>query len=127
MTNIEQAVEILNRISEMGIKISIDDFGTGYSSLAYLKRLPVDELKIDRLFVKQMITDRVDATIVHSTVKMARDLGLKVVAEGVEDQETSNLLADYSCDCGQGYFWSRPVPSQDLERWLEKTKAVVVV
>jgi diguanylate cyclase (GGDEF)-like protein len=127
MTDIGQAVEILNLISEMGIKIAIDDFGTGYSSLAYLKRLPVNELKIDRLFVMQMITDRVDATIVQSTVKMARDLGLKVVAEGVENQETSNLLADYGCDCAQGYFWSRPVPSQDLELWLAKKKAVVVV
>ena len=127
MTDIEQALEILNAISEMGIKIAVDDFGTGYSSLAYLRRLPVNELKIDRTFVKQMITDRVDATIVQSTVRMARDLGLKIVAEGVEDQETSNLLAAYGCDCGQGYFWSRPVPSQDLELWLEKTKSVVVV
>ncbi len=82
----------MNRISEMGIKIAVDDFGTGYSSLAYLKRLPVNELKIDRLFVKQMITDRVDATIVQSTVTMARDLGLKVVAEGVEDQETARSI-----------------------------------
>jgi len=127
MTDIGQAVEILNQISKMGIKISVDDFGTGYSSLAYLKRLPVNELKIDRIFVKQITTDRIDATIVQSTVRMARDLGLKVVAEGVEDQETSNLLATYDCDCGQGYFWSRPVPSQELELWLAKTKAVVVV
>jgi diguanylate cyclase (GGDEF)-like protein len=127
MTDIGQAVEILNSISAMGIRIAIDDFGIGYSSLAYLKRLPVNELKIDRLFVKQMITDRVDATIVQSTIRMARDLGLKVVAEGVEDQETADLLADYGCDCGQGYLWSRPVPSQDMELWLAKTKAVVVV
>ncbi|MBA2393282.1 MAG: EAL domain-containing protein [Ktedonobacteraceae bacterium] len=127
MTDIGQAVEILNQISEMGIKIAIDDFGTGYSSLAYLKHLPVNELKIDRFFVKQMITDPIDATIVQSTVKMARDLGLKVVAEGVENQETSNLLADYACDCGQGYFWSRPVPALELELWLVKTKSVVVV
>ncbi|HEY5003068.1 MAG TPA: EAL domain-containing protein, partial [Ktedonobacteraceae bacterium] len=76
MTDIEQAMEILNQISRMGIKISVDDFGTGYSSLAYLKRLPVNELKIDRIFVKQMITNRIDATIVQSTVRMARDLGL---------------------------------------------------
>ena len=127
MTDIEQALEILNTISEMGIKIAVDDFGTGYSSLAYLKRLPVNELKIDRIFVKQMITDRIDATIVHSTVRMARDLGLKVVAEGVEDQETANLLASYGCDCGQGYFWSPPLPGEELEEWLEKTRAVVVV
>jgi diguanylate cyclase (GGDEF)-like protein/PAS domain S-box-containing protein len=127
MTDIEQAVAILDQISEMGIKISVDDFGTGYSSLAYLKRLPVNELKIDRLFVKQMITDRIDATIVQSTVRMARDLRLKVVAEGIEDQETANLLINYGCDCGQGYLWSRPVPSQDLELWLAKTKAVVIV
>lgn len=127
MADIGQAVEILNRISAMGIKISVDDFGTGYSSLAYLKRLPVNELKIDRLFVKQMIVDRVDATIVQSTITMARDLGLKVVAEGVEDQETATLLASYGCDCGQGYFWSRPIPNQELVQWLEKTKSVVVV
>ena len=127
MTDIKQALEILNSISEMGIKIAVDDFGTGYSSLAYLKRLPVNELKIDLLFVKQMTTDRVDAIIVQSTIRMARDLGLKVIAEGVEDLETSNLLAEYGCDCGQGYLWSRPIPGKDLELWLEKTKAVVVV
>ena len=127
MVDVEQAIEILKHISALGVKIAVDDFGTGYSSLAYLKRLPVNELKIDRSFVKQMVTDRVDATIVQSTSIMAQHLGLKVVVEGVEDQETANLLASYGCDCGQGYFWSRPVPGQELERWLEKTKSIVVV
>ena len=127
ITEIGHAIEILNRICEMGIKVAVDDFGTGYSSLAYLKHLPVHELKIDCLFVKEMINNPVDATIVQSTVAMGRNLGLKVVAEGVEDQETANQLADYGCDAGQGYYWARPLPTPDLERWLIETRAVVVI
>ncbi len=127
ITEIEYAVEVLKRICALGIKVAVDDYGTGYSSLAYLKHLPVHELKIDRLFVKEMINNPVDATIVQATVAMGRNLGLKVVAEGVEDQETANRLADYGCDAAQGYYWARPLPVQELERWLEETRAVVVI
>lgn len=127
ITEIERAAEILSRICAMGIKVAVDDFGTGYSSLAYLKHLPINELKIDCLFVKEMLSNQIDATIVQSTVAMGRNLGLRVVAEGVEDLETANRLADYGCDIAQGYYWSRPVPASDLERWLEETKAAVVI
>ncbi len=118
MNDVERTLDILNRISNLGIQISVDDFGTGYSSLAYLKRMPITELKIDRSFVMHMVDVEVDATIVQSTVAMAHSLGLKVVAEGVEDEKTWHLLSDFKCDTAQGYYMSRPVSSQDLENWL---------
>jgi diguanylate cyclase (GGDEF)-like protein/PAS domain S-box-containing protein len=118
MTDTDRALDVLTRISRLGISISVDDFGTGYSSLAYLKRLPIDELKIDRSFVQHMTEVEADATIVNSTVMLAHSLGLQVVAEGVEDQETLNRLADFHCDLAQGYYMSRPIPACELERWL---------
>jgi diguanylate cyclase len=127
ITEIDHAVEILKRICNMGIKVAVDDFGTGYSSLAYLKHLPIHELKIDCLFVKEMLHNRFDATIVHSTVTMGLELGLRVVAEGIEDLETANQLTSYGCEFAQGYYWSRPVPALELEHWLQETRAVIVV
>jgi PAS domain S-box-containing protein len=121
----DHALGILKRLFDLGIHISIDDFGTGYSSLAYLKRLPVDELKIDRSFVQHLAQADVDKTIVHSTINMAHSLGLRVVAEGVEDVATWHLLASLGCDTAQGYFMSRPLPPQDLERLIRKTKYVL--
>jgi EAL domain-containing protein (putative c-di-GMP-specific phosphodiesterase class I) len=118
-------LDVLKRLSTLGIRISIDDFGTGYSSLAYLKRLPVDELKIDRSFVQHMTSIETDATIVRSTVTMAHGLGLQIVAEGVEDEATWDLLAAFDCDAAQGYYMSRPLPAQDLEHWLRNTKQIV--
>lgn len=122
MNNVEQTLDILNRLSQLGIEIAIDDFGTGYSSLAYLKRMPITELKIDRSFVMHMADAEVDATIVQSTVTMAHSLGLKVVAEGVEDEKTWHLLENFHCDTAQGYYMSRPVVPQDLEKWLRETQ-----
>ncbi|MBC7944671.1 MAG: EAL domain-containing protein, partial [Burkholderiales bacterium] len=95
-----------------------DDFGTGYSSLAYLKKLPVGEFKIDKSFVFGMINDKKDAAIVRSTVELGHNLGLKVVAEGVEDEATLKLLKSLNCDTAQGYFLSRPMPPADIESWL---------
>src|SRR5439155_7892795 len=89
----------------------------GYSSLAYLKRLPVDELKIDRSFVQHMATGGADAIIVRSTVDLAHSFGLRVVAEGVEDEATLHLLTALHCDLAQGYYLSRPIPAQELECW----------
>lgn len=114
----ERALEILTRLSDMGVRIAIDDFGTGYSSLAYLKRLPVDEIKIDKSFVLGMTMDENDATIVRSTIDLGHNLGLKVVAEGIEDQATWDLLAAWGCDFAQGYFLSRPLPAVDFSKWL---------
>jgi EAL domain-containing protein (putative c-di-GMP-specific phosphodiesterase class I) len=119
MADAARAMDVLTRLRNMGVGISIDDFGTGYSSLAYLKRLPVDELKIDRSFVSHMALDDNDAAIVRSTIGLAHDLGLTVVAEGVEDQAAWDLLSSLGCDIAQGYYVSRPMPAEDLAQWLD--------
>ncbi len=108
----------LDRLSEVGIGLSIDDFGTGYSSLSHLKRLPINEIKVDRSFVMQMSKDPNDFMIVRATVELGRNLGLRVVAEGVEDLETFESLAEFGCDEGQGYHISRPLPASELSQWL---------
>ena len=118
----EYALGILKQLSKLGVKLSIDDFGTGYSSLAYLKRLPVNELKIDRTFVKDMVHDEDDQVIVRTTVDLSHNLGLSVVAEGAEDQETVDALYKLGCDEVQGYFFARPMPIDELKTWLEETE-----
>ncbi len=126
MGDAEHTLQVLNRLFELGVRISIDDYGTGYASLSYLKRLPADELKIDRAFVQYVTTDRSDQAIVGSTVNMAHNLGMCVVAEGVEDQATWDLLETLQCDIAQGYYLSRPIPAQDLERWLDEREEAAV-
>src|SRR3569623_358572 len=120
MTNPIRDAEILNALGAMGIRLSIDDFGTGYSSLAYLKHLPVAELKIDKSFVSGMSLDENDATIVRSTIDLAHNIGLRVVAEGVENKRTYEMLGELGCDAVQGYYISRPVAPQELLRWLQQ-------
>src|SRR3569832_1061868 len=120
MADPARAAEILNALGAMGIRLSIDDFGTGYSSLAYLKQLPVAELKIDKSFVIGMALDENDATIVRSTIDLAHNIGLRVVAEGVEDKRTYEMLGELGCDAVQGYYISRPVEPQELLRWLQQ-------
>ena len=124
MADPTHALEILGRLNAMGVQIAIDDFGTGYSSMAHLKTLPVQELKVDRSFVSQMTSNSRDAVIVRSTVDLGRNLGLRVVAEGVEDVVTSRELDALGCDAVQGYYISRPVPPDDLIHWLEERQAV---
>ena len=118
MDDPQRALVTLNRLHAMGLKLSIDDFGTGYSSLAYLKRLPVDELKIDKSFVMNMESDLQDAKIVRSTVDLAHNLGLTVVAEGVENAKSWKLLAGLSCDEAQGFLISRPMPCEQFANWV---------
>ncbi|WP_342118694.1 putative bifunctional diguanylate cyclase/phosphodiesterase [Pseudoduganella sp. OTU4001] len=118
-----RAQQTLERLHAMGCDLSIDDFGTGYSSLAYLKRLPVDELKIDKSFVLNMANDVGDAKIVRSTIDLGHNMGLRVVAEGVEGEAAWNILAEMGCDQGQGYFMSRPMPASDMAAWVEKWRA----
>jgi EAL domain-containing protein (putative c-di-GMP-specific phosphodiesterase class I) len=120
MTDLEHTLQVLNRLLALGVRIAIDDYGTGYASLSYLKHLPTDELKIDRAFVQHLPTDLADQAIVRSTVNMAHSLGIQVVAEGVEDQTSWHLLEILGCDIAQGYYLSRPIPAQDLKRWLEE-------
>jgi diguanylate cyclase len=119
MADPEHAMQILGRLNQMGVGLSIDDFGTGYSSMAYLKSLPVHELKVDRSFVSQMTSNSSDAVIVRSTVDLGRNLGLRVVAEGVEDQTTLEALDALGCDAVQGYHVSRPITPDDLIDWLQ--------
>ncbi len=114
------AISMLCDIQDQGIKLSIDDYGTGYSSLAQLKQLPVNELKIDRSFVDKVYSDPDDQIIVRSTIRMAHDMGLSVVAEGIEDAETLVWLEEQGCDKAQGYFISRPVPATELGQWLQE-------
>jgi diguanylate cyclase (GGDEF)-like protein/PAS domain S-box-containing protein len=118
MTDPTRALEVLNRLHALGVQLAIDDFGTGYSSMAYLKSLPVDELKVDRSFVKNLRDDQNDAVIVRSTVDLGHNLGLRVVAEGVEDEATLNELANLGCDSVQGYYVARPMPAAELVAWL---------
>ena len=117
MDDPQRAMTTLARLSGLGFRLSIDDFGTGYSSLAYLKRLPVDELKIDRSFVMGMATDANDARIVRSTIDLAHGLGLTVVAEGVEHAQVWELLREHSCDEAQGFHIARPMPCDEFVQW----------
>ncbi|MBK5229059.1 MAG: EAL domain-containing protein [Actinobacteria bacterium] len=114
-----RAITTLSALKRMGVALSIDDFGTGYSSLSYLKKLPVAEVKIDRSFVMGMSTDENDGVIVRSVIDLARNLGLEVVAEGIETQEAWDRLVALGCRIGQGYFISRPLPPAELDQWLE--------
>jgi EAL domain-containing protein (putative c-di-GMP-specific phosphodiesterase class I) len=117
MDDPQRALATLDALSAMGFSLSIDDFGTGYSSLAYLKRLPVDELKIDQSFVRHMHSDHDDEMIVRSTIDLAHNLGITVVAEGVETAEAWNLLRDLKCDHAQGFHMGRPMPVGEFSAW----------
>ncbi len=119
------AMSSLLRLHGMGVRLSIDDFGTGYSSLAYLKRLPVQELKIDRSFVMNLDSDSGDATIVRSTIELAHNLGLKVVAEGVENDDICAQLVSLGCDEAQGYHFSRPLTADAFATWYAATQSPV--
>jgi len=119
-----QALEVLTELDAMNVGLSIDDFGTGYSSLAYIKKLPVDTIKIDRSFVMDMTGDSNDAAIVRATIGMAHNLGLKVVAEGIETHEAWQMLAELACDVAQGYLISRPLPVEKLGVLLAVPTAV---
>jgi len=122
MINPDEAMRIIQALSNEGIKLSIDDFGTGYSSMSYLKQLPVKELKIDRSFVMDMVTNKDDETIVTTILQMGHNLGLEVVAEGIEDEPTLALLTDLGCDIAQGYFIARPMPFDAFIEWIADNK-----
>ena len=123
MTEPDRIIGILNQIVATGVEIAVDDFGTGYSSLSYLQRLPVSAVKIDKSLIQPITSDRPAATIVRSIVDLARNLDLGVVAEGVEDQATLEMLAVLRCERAQGYHIARPRPGLDLTPWLVSQQA----
>jgi len=112
------AQSTLRKLRDLGITTSIDDYGTGYSSLAYIKQLAVNELKIDRAFVSGMEADKRNAAIVRSTIELGHNLGLTVVAEGVETDHELAELRRFGCDSAQGFYFARPMPAAAFERWL---------
>jgi len=127
MAQPEQTIDTLLELSKLGVAIAIDDFGTGHSSLAYLKRLPLDKVKIDRSFVKNLPDDEEDIAITGVILALSKSLGLHVIAEGVETREQRDFLAQLGCDEAQGYYFSRPVSPQDFQQILvnyNKTKEV---
>ncbi len=116
----ERSLQIIQRIHDLGVHFAIDDFGTGYSSMAYLKRLPLSILKIDRTFVSDMMNDEQDATIIKSTIGLAHSFGLSVVAEGVEDTDTLAALSELQCETSQGFIHSPPLPMSDFQTWYSR-------
>jgi diguanylate cyclase (GGDEF)-like protein len=122
MADPAHAMDVLNRLREKGVRLSIDDFGTGYSSLSYLKKLPVDEIKVDKSFVTGVTTDENDRTIARSTIELGHNLGLKVVGEGVENKDTLDLLVSLGCDEAQGYYIGRPMSPEKFDGWLRMSR-----
>ncbi|RLA46783.1 MAG: GGDEF-domain containing protein [Gammaproteobacteria bacterium] len=120
MADAARCLQVLNALTELGVEVSIDDFGTGYSSLAYLKQLPASEIKIDRSFVRDILTSDSDATIVRATIQLAHNFGLQVVAEGVESEDIAQQLQKWGCDILQGYHLARPLDPVELMAWLGK-------
>ncbi len=118
MQDIQASSVLLNDLRKMGVKISMDDFGTGYSSLSMLKRLPLDTLKIDQSFVREVTEEQDNAAIVNAVITLGQSLRFRVVAEGVETQEQLELLQGLGCDEVQGYLFSRPLPAAGIEAWL---------
>ena len=115
--------DVLERLGAMGLRLSVDDFGTGYFSVAYLNRLPIDEIKIDRSFVSAMAAHEEDEIVVRSTIDLGHNLGLRVVAEGVETRAVMERLAQFGCDVTQGYYLGRPMPAEELASWLDQHPA----
>jgi predicted signal transduction protein with EAL and GGDEF domain len=125
MGDAQRTMQTLTRIRDLGVRFAIDDFGTGYSSLAYLKKLPVASIKIDKSFVLNMEKDRDDSIIVRSIVDLGHNLGLQVVAEGVETLESEEMLRVFQCDIGQGYYYSRPIPAYATTKFLTEPFASI--
>jgi EAL domain-containing protein (putative c-di-GMP-specific phosphodiesterase class I) len=119
MSDPENVPKLLSQLRELKVRLSIDDFGTGYSSLSHLRLLPVDEIKIDKSFVKDMLSNASDEAIVHSTIQLCQNLGRTVVAEGVEDPETLARLQQLGCDFAQGFHIARPMEAEDVAVWIE--------
>lgn len=120
MLDLQHTLEVLKQLKGLGLKLAIDDFGTGYSSLAYLKRFPLDVLKVDQSFVRQLCTNREDQAIAGAVISLAHSLGLDVIAEGVETEDQHRLLRDMGCDQIQGYLHGKPMPGDDVAQWIQR-------
>ncbi|MEM7793728.1 MAG: EAL domain-containing protein [Cyanobacteria bacterium P01_C01_bin.118] len=125
MQDAKAAVRTLNELKNLGIRLAVDDFGTGYSSLGYLQKLPIDTLKIDNCFVRGVISDRKNQVILKSAIQMGHDLGLCIIAEGVETRDEQSFLETYQCDFVQGYLIGKPMDAQSIQTYLEKRLAVI--
>jgi len=124
--NIEDVIHKMAELKSHGLRFSLDDFGTGYSSLAYLKRMPLDQLKIDRSFIRDILKEESSAAIAQSIISLSRAMGLPVIAEGVETEEQREFLTRLGCHAFQGYLFSRPIPLDDFEKqWLPAARNVV--
>ncbi len=127
MENMHSVLPMMQRLKDLGLSLAIDDFGTGYSSLAYLKQMPIDVLKVDRAFVRDLPMDENDCAITRAVILMAQQLGLKVVAEGIEEAAQADFLTDSGCELGQGFLYSRPLNLKDLERVLRNADSRLMV
>ncbi|MBV1820706.1 EAL domain-containing protein [Bacteroidales bacterium MSK.15.36] len=118
MNQMEENLKILNEIKKLGIKIALDDFGTGYSSLSYLRLLPINKLKIDKSFIDNICIQKKDKAIVEGIIKLAHEMDIDIIAEGVESKEQSDILKDMGCDNIQGYYFSKPISEDEFEKLL---------
>ena len=116
--DLEKTLAILTALKDAGVRISVDDFGTGFSSLSYLKRFPLDRLKIDQSFIRDLVTNRDDQAIAAATINLGHSLGLAVIAEGVETENQLEILRSLGCNEAQGYLFARPMPADELEQFL---------
>ena len=123
MQNAERATRLLAAIKQMGVRIAIDDFGVGYSSLAQIKRFPIDTLKVDRSFIRDLEKNAEDRAITEAIISMGKTLSLTVVAEGVETQEQQTFLTDHACDAMQGYYFSKPIDREQFANFLRRHAA----
>ncbi|MFN2362917.1 MAG: putative bifunctional diguanylate cyclase/phosphodiesterase, partial [Halarsenatibacteraceae bacterium] len=118
MKNLNKNIKILEKLREHGIKVSLDDFGTGYSSLNYLRKMPIDNIKIDRSFINNILTDQKEKRILSSIIELSKTIGLKITVEGIENEEQLQFIKDKNCDRAQGYLLARPAPAAEIESYL---------
>ncbi len=118
MKNLNKNIKILEKLRKLGIKVSLDDFGTGYSSLNYLRKMPIDNIKIDRSFINNILSDQKEKRILSSIIELSKTIGLKITVEGIENEDQLQYIKDKKCDRAQGYLLARPAPAAELENYL---------